>query len=220
MYNMLMQPGSVINPGQNSNLQPDPPVQEPNQVLDQPAPPPTAAAPAYSSPPSSPAPELGQPLQNNANSDDILYWQAADFVSHDKPATWYVVLTFGVVIVAGLLYLLTRDIVTTVSVVFIAVVFAIVAAMKPKTIEYSLDLYGITAGQKRYEFAQFKSFGLIEENGSTNISLLPLKRLIPYVVVSLDPKNAQQVIDAISQNLPYEERKESSLDSFMHRLRF
>lgn len=210
-----MQPGSVITPGQNVSPETSPPVDPvPQSIPKQPQP-----VQLPESQPSAPQQTLAdqqEPLQDS----ELAHWQAADFIDHDKSIGWYGLLALAVLIVAAGLYLITKDLITTFSVVFIAVVFGIVAGMKPRIVEYSIYEGGIAIADKQYNFAQFKSFSILEEDTGVIISLVPLKRFVPYVIVNLVQGQEDQITELISQYLPYQQRNKSVIDTAMHRLRF
>jgi hypothetical protein len=147
-------------------------------------------------------------------------WSASEYVSVDKSMMWYVVLGFGAVVVGALLYLVTKDVVGVFVVGIFAVALGIFAGRPARILNYSLDETGLTVEQKRYPYATFKSFAVIEEGAMDCIWLISLKRFSPPVAMYFDPNDEQVIVDILSQYLPLEERKRDGIDNFMTRIGF
>jgi len=147
-------------------------------------------------------------------------WTASEYIEHDKSASWYGWFCLAAAAVIGGIYVLTRDLFSVILLSFLAVVFGVFAARKPKVLQYQLDDRGLTIGQKFYPMNLFRSFAVIEEGPFRSVTLLPMKRFMPAISLYFSPEDETAILDAFSSLLPQEIRQQDALDKFMHRIRF
>lgn len=241
---MCMQPGQTINPGSQTPepqppqqpVVPQPPVEPPASPAPEPAPAPMPAEPVpFSAPPEEPA---QQPEQTDAgwqfSNEDEMYsgqtpapsytetvsWTASEYVSHDKNAGWYTLVVVTSVVVAAVVFLLTKDYVSPVVVVVLGVAFAAFGARKPQVLEYAIDNTGVRIGQKHYPYELYRTFSVIEEDAVRSILLMPMQRFNLPISLYYDPADEVRIIEALGAHLPHEDRKPAAVDNFMRRIRF
>lgn len=147
-------------------------------------------------------------------------WTASEFLAHQKNGNWYLILILGAFGVSVVVYFLTRDIISSISLLIFAILLAVVAARKPRTLTYHLGDHGLQVEQKFYPYQDFKSFSVINEGAINSIMLLPLKRFATGVTMYYAPDDEQKILDVLSSELPYEERHQDPVDKFMQRIRF
>lgn len=147
-------------------------------------------------------------------------WTAAEFIAHDKSPVWYLALATAGVVASGLVYLITKDKITTVVIAFALLAFGLFAARKPKNQTYALDLSGLHIGQRIYSFTSFKSFAVTEEDQAASLVFMPLKRFMPPLTIHLTPEVEDQAVDFLSQVLPIDQHHRDAVDSLMKRIRF
>lgn len=147
-------------------------------------------------------------------------WTASEFLAHQKNRNWYLILILGAFGVSIAVYLLTGDIISSISLLVFAILLAVVAARKPRTLQYHLGDHGLQVEQKFYPYQDFKSFSVINEGAINSIMLLPLKRFATGVTMYYAPEDEQKILDVLSSELPYEERHQDPVDKFMQRIRF
>ncbi len=217
-----MQPGDTITPG---GQQPEPamplPPERPVAPLE-PAPP--VAIPSIPEPQQQP-PETfdNQPVaatQPVLSDMQPLSWTASEFIEHQKPQGWYLLLAGGSIAASAILYLLTQDVITVVVVVVAAIMFGIVGARKPRAMDYSIQPSGLQIGVKLFPFSGFKSFSVIEEGAINSIQLMPLKRFSPPISIYFPPEQEQQITYALADYLPHEDKERDAIDRLMKRLHF
>jgi len=165
-------------------------------------------------------PEVNSFQQEQEYDPEEITWTASEFVAHDKSFGWYVTLALVAVVVAVGVYLLTRDYVSAGVVIFAAIIFGVYGSHKPRQLPYRLNHQGITIDKKHYNFAEYRSFSVIQEEAFASITLMPLKRFAPPLSVYFAPEDEENIINLLSVVLPYEERKRDAVDALMHRIRF
>ncbi|HSX05968.1 MAG TPA: hypothetical protein VLF69_05850 [Candidatus Saccharimonadales bacterium] len=157
----------------------------------------------------------GDPVQQSDIS-----WTAAEFVEHHKTVGWYVALAFGGSMFAALIYLLTKDKFSVVVILLVTFGLGLYATRRPKTQEYRVSRNGIQIGSKRYDFRDFKTFSIAQEDTIVSIVFMPLKRFMPPLTVYVVPDVQEPVINFLSSFLPFEHLKFNATDSLMRRLHF
>ena len=156
------------------------------------------------------------PTQSEAH----VSWSASEFIAYQKSGGWYMLILLGVAALAGVVFLFTQDYFSAGAIVVAGILFVIFAGRKPRVLNYSIDTSGIAIGAKKYNFKDFRSFSLIEETHMRSVMLTPLKRFMPAISMYFEPADEQKITEALSDYLPYEDRKQDPVDKVMQRLRF
>lgn len=154
------------------------------------------------------------------DTEGQITWTASEYIAHHKTATWYVTLVIIAVAAAGLAYFATKDWITGVSIILIALVFGLSAARKPRVLEYRLDNRGLKIAQKSYSYGIFRSFAVIDEGAFSSIVFMPLKRFMPMVTIYYAPEDENRIVQIIADHLPIEQRKHDAIDALLHKIRF
>lgn len=169
-------------------------------------------------------PPVGNDLarQNPAvdNTGDDITWTAGEYIHHEKGVTWYILLFIGALVVSGLLYLITKDMISSVIIMILAIVVAVFASRKPGQVEYRVGASGISVGGRLYKYSVFKSFSIIQDEGVHSILLSPLKRLMPPITIYFAPEDEDSIKKLLGNYLPMEAGGPEAIDRLARRLRF
>ncbi len=173
------------------------------------------------------APQSSWQFTNNEpalpqTSKDInpIQWSASEFIRHDKGIGWYLALMGASLLVAAGIYLITRDKITAATIIVATILLGVVAARKPRELQYGVDEHGVQIGKKLYPYTSFKSFSIMQEGGIESIWFMPMQRFMPGLSIYFAPEDGPKIVDALSQFLPAETRSLDPVDKFMHRIRF
>ncbi len=147
-------------------------------------------------------------------------WTASEFIAHEKSAGWFLVLLLVTISAAGLVYLITKDYISTGVVVLVGIFLGYYARRQPRQLDYAVTADGIIIGQKLYMYDHFKSFSLQQEGAINSIQLTPLKRFVPLMSIYFAPEDEDRIMSAIGAHLPMEDTKEDSLERFMRKIKF
>lgn len=157
----------------------------------------------------------------DTGSEPGVSWMATEFIDHQKAKSWYMGLGVGSALLALAVYLISeQDLVPSLVVLVVAVVFGIFASRKPRQLEYSISSDGVKIGSRTYALSDLRSFSQVEEDGQPSIWLMPLKRFMPIITLYFDPAKESEIIDVLSQYLPFEDFEPGIIDHLMHRLKF
>jgi hypothetical protein len=146
-------------------------------------------------------------------------WQAAEFIEHPHPPSWYAALFIAAFLLAAVVYLIAKDVIAASTIIIVGVIVGIFAGHKPNQVEYGLDDSGISVNGKHYPYSSFKSFAVLREGSLNSVNLFPIKRFMPPVSAYFDPKDEEKITNALGNYLPYEDRKMDGIDRLSRRLR-
>jgi hypothetical protein len=169
---------------------------------------------------SDPEPQGPSANYTHEQTDDAITWTASEFIAHHKTSGWYALLLLASVVGAGLIWLVTRDILSAVVVVFAGAMLATYAARKPRQLNYQLDPAGLTIGTRHYSYNEFRSFSIVPEGAFSSIVFSPLKRFGTLTTIYYDPQDEERIVETISHRLPHEEHRPDPIDGMMRRIRF
>ncbi|HJQ09223.1 MAG TPA: hypothetical protein VJ836_07120 [Candidatus Saccharimonadales bacterium] len=164
--------------------------------------------------------EQGEAPQGYVDEADSVSWTASEFVEHEKGTGWFALLTLVMLVGVALLYLITRDVISTVAVAILGIVIGVAAGRKPRVIPYKLDRSGLTINTRFHPYGNFKSFAIIDEGAFSSIMFLPLKRFMPAISVYFAPEDQDKIVAVVSQHLPLQQGGLDLIDKFMHRIHF
>lgn len=169
------------------------------------------------------AQDFFQPEAQEAGADSApsgVAWTASEYIEHTKDGAWYMVAVGVTAVLAGLGYLVSRDLFTPSAVVALGLLLIAVSNRKPRTLQYQVDSKGIVIGNKRYTYDDFQSFSIIQEGPIESVLLLPQKRWSPTINLYFSPDDGQKIFDVLSAFLPFEQREKDMIDKFLHKIRF
>lgn len=218
-----MQPGEVVGPG----TQPEKP-QQPTTEVQPPAPEPANSVSLQDTESSEPKTTWEFSEQDDVNSvseatppqHEPVIWTASEYIAHDKTLSWYLILGISVVVFSIMVYIFTRETISSIVIIIMGVAFGAFAVRKPQELTYILDNTSLSVGGKPYPYSQFKSFSILQEGGIHSITLMPLQRFMPPLSIYFEPNDEDKIVDALSAYLPVEDRQQDFIDRFMKKVKF
>jgi hypothetical protein len=162
------------------------------------------------------APEASQPADNT----EPVHWSANETIDAEKGGLWFVALiVIALIFIAGDIFLLKEFTFSILVVVMVAVII-IYSSRPARIIDYTLSgEQGLYIGEKLYHFSEFKSFGLIQDQGQHSILLVPVKRFSPGVSVYFPEDAGEKIVDIFGARLPMREMKLDFIDTIVRKLR-
>lgn len=151
-------------------------------------------------------------------SKNIITWQAKEYVQKDKKAGWYIGLIF-----IGLLFIalgVWQGWWSFIALIVVSVLALIVYSIRPaRELKYTLSSTSLTEGTKKYDFTNYRSFGILADGDHFAIVLNPRKRFSGRVRVYFPTEQGEQIVDAFGAHLPMEAIKLDFLDKLINFLR-
>lgn len=166
------------------------------------------------------AQDYDQSVYEAPQKSEAVAWTGSEYVNNQKNGMWYLALVGAIILIGGLVYLLSRDIVSVIFIVIVGVLFAFMASRKPRQLQFVVDDHGIQVGQRYYPFSDYLSFSLQRDGAINYISMLPLHRFKNELSIYCPPDQEQKIFEAISSQLPNNQRKETYVDKLARMIRF
>lgn len=153
--------------------------------------------------------------------DNILFsWKASEFVNTEKDRKWYAILVIGAILLSVLIYIITKEIMSVLVILVMAVVLGVYGNVKPRSLEYSICKDGINIGEKHFNYSQFKSFSLFEDTALPSIQLMPLKRIAMPINIYISAIDADKIVETLGSYIPLETKNRDFADRLSHKLKF
>jgi hypothetical protein len=148
---------------------------------------------------------------------------ASDVESAQQPMRqtgWFVSMGVAAVLLSGLVYFLSRDILSTLVTLF-AVGALMFVVLKPSArVTYALEEDGIVVAGKHYLYDSFRSFSIIEAGEHDILWLTPIQRFLPSLVVHFPPELGEDIVSILSSVLPHEDKAMDFVDRLSRRLKW
>jgi hypothetical protein len=154
------------------------------------------------------------------DSFEPVTWVGDEYLMHHKDNVWYLWLAVVFLVLSGLIYLITRDILTIVMIVVVGFSIGVMAARKPRQLEFTLEKRSIQIDQKQYPYSTFKSFQVAEEHGVRYLEFVPIKRFMPSLSIYYPKDKEEEIVQLISAKLPYHEHKDDYIETLFKKIRF
>ncbi len=150
--------------------------------------------------------------------NEILNWEAEEYIARDKNTGWYVGLVFIGLLLSGVAVWLEQW--TFLALIVVSVLALIVYVSRPpRILHYSLSSKGLSEGNRLYDFGQFKAFGVMQEDKRFSIVLIPKKRFSARVTIFFPEAQGEKIVDVFGNRLPMEQIKPDFLDKMVRFLR-
>ena len=146
-------------------------------------------------------------------------WEASEYVFHEKPAIWYLLLWVATALLAGGLGLLHQWI-SIVVVVVMAVAVMVYSRKEPRTLTYALDGQGISIDGKLSSYHLFKSYSAHEEVSWREIDLEPARRFAPRLTVLCEVENFDTIEEILTHHLPRVDREPDWIEKLTRYIKF
>ena len=148
----------------------------------------------------------------------VINWEAKEHIEYKKGATWYVVFAIVVLLfIAGSIFFKEWSFL---AMVIAATVALLIYVRRPaRVLHYSLTKKGLSEGNNLYNLADFRSFGILNEDNNYSIVLTPTKRFSPRLTVYFPEAQGEEIVDLFGSVLPMEPVKLDLIDRLVKMLR-
>jgi len=158
--------------------------------------------------------------QKRARAGRPVSWTASEYIDHKQGAGWFTALMLATLILAAIVYLITKDYFATTIIVIVGILVGVFARRAPRELNYELSADGLKIEDKLYPLHGFKSFTIIEEGPVGSLEFMPLKRFMPPVSAYFELADQKKIVAVLQNYLPYEDRQLDGVERLSRRLRF
>jgi hypothetical protein len=152
--------------------------------------------------------------------EPLVNWSSVNSYSHSKTTSWYFIVILITVGISSIIYLFTKDRITTGVILVCGILLSVYGGKKPKTVDYQLTRSGFTVNGKYYQFSNFRSFSVIHQEIGSSVILTPLKRFLPYSYIYFDKDLEDQISTALADVLPFEAHRKDLVEDFLRKIGF
>lgn len=206
---MSVEPASPEVPPQT--IPPTPKIPDSSDLNTSPTPIPTPLTPS--------APESPPPVPAKVPEEEPVYWQAKEYIHHEKNALWFIIFTVVVLGLMALAIFLMDSISFAILVPVMAIALLVYTHRPPRVLDYTLSKQGLHINDHLYPFADFKGFGVVHDGDEYSVMLLPIKRFKPGVSVYFPEEAGEAIVDMLGVRLPMEELHLDLVDQLIRKLR-
>ena len=146
-------------------------------------------------------------------------WQATEYIQRDKTKVWLIMFILVFLGFMAVSIFIIKSITFTILVPVMAAALLVYAYRPPRVLDYTLSRQGLHVNDHLYPFADFKSFGVIQEDDEHSIMLVPVKRFRPGVSVYFPREAGEAIVDLLGARLPMQELHLDLVDRLIRKLR-
>lgn len=159
---------------------------------------------------------------SDIESDDVVSWEASEYIHHQKDTSWYVIAGVISVVAALVAHLLVNEAFPLTALVVLAAGAALVAfaARKPHTLRYTLSSEGLIVGDRHFSLQEFRSFSVLQEGAILSVRLFPTQRFMPLLSLYCPKDNVEQIVGILNEHLAFEDREPDLVDRIVQKIRF
>jgi hypothetical protein len=154
------------------------------------------------------------------NNNALASWSASEFIAHDKPSNWYIILATLTILSSVVIFIITREIFSVLVVVVMAFAVGVYGGVKPRTLTYEIFPDSIRIGGRDYPYTSFRSFSVIEGTSIPSIQLIPQKRIAVPISIFCTAADIDAIVAILGDFLPYEHKERDPIDKISSRFRF
>lgn len=151
--------------------------------------------------------------------DEPVYWQAHEYIHHEKSSLWFVIFAIVVVVLTAVAIFVIKSITFAILVPVMAVALITYTYRPPRLLDYTLSRQGLHINDHLYPFADFKSFGVVHDGEEYSVMLIPVKRFRPGISIYFPEESGEAIVDMLGARLPMEELHLDVIDTVIRKLR-
>lgn len=155
----------------------------------------------------------------SALDEDVIRWQATEYIHHDKSPAWFAGLGMVTIAFIAIAIFLVKSITFAILIPVMAATLVVYAYRPPRVLDYTLSRHGLHTNDRLYSFGEFKSFAVMHGEEQYSILLIPTKRFQPGVSVYFPEEAGEAIVDMLAARLPMEERDIDFVDRLIRHLR-
>lgn len=154
-----------------------------------------------------------------ASDQVLLRWQAVAGIDRHRPAVWYLVFAAIVLGLVAVAIFVVNSVTFAVLIPVMAAALIVYARRPPAPINYTVSQRGIHINDHLVSYASFKSFNVIQHDGTNMINLIPKKRFSITETLYFPTEIGEALVDTLAARLPLKEAKPDLIDRLVSRLR-
>ncbi len=153
-------------------------------------------------------------MEEIAQNEFSINWEAPEFVFKPKTTFWYVITGLVAALAAFDVYLWLNNLPFATIIALTGIIMIFLGDKKPRMLPYRIDWRGVTVNGKSRRFHEFQSFWIIEKENEDLLYLMPVKNLAQETLIPLKDVNLEQLHEFLFLHLP----EEPANEPFSHKI--
>ncbi|HEY5695346.1 MAG TPA: hypothetical protein VIQ80_00765 [Candidatus Saccharimonadales bacterium] len=160
-----------------------------------------------------------EPMQEESFDPEPVRWQAHEYIHHEKGFGWFFLFSLVVIALIALALFVMQSLSFAILIPVMAAALVVYTHRPPRVLDYTLSRQGLHVNDKLYAFNEFKSFGVIHDDGEYSIMLVPVKRFRAGLTVYFPEEAGEAIVDMLGARLPMQELHLDLIDRLIRKLR-
>lgn len=150
---------------------------------------------------------------------EVITWQAKEYIHQERNATWFIAVISTAIVLLGLAVFLMKAYTFAILIVVMTVAVVVLAKRPPHVLKYTLSQKGLYVENQLHQLEEYKSFGVIHDEGEYSVMLVPTKRFSPSLTVYFPADLGEKIVDFLGQRLPMQDLQLDVVDKLVRKLR-
>ncbi len=146
-------------------------------------------------------------------------WESSEYVHHERNRLWYVVYISASALIAIVIFLITRDIFSSLTLVLMSGGLLFMVRQKPQNRKYTISEDGIEVDGRFFDFERFRSFSIVPEGDIFLLSMRPVRRFDLAIEAYFVEDQGESIFNILKDYLPQETKNESVVTNIIHRMK-
>ena len=138
-------------------------------------------------------------------------WQAPEYIQEARSPWWYIVFWLITAVLMVVAAFVVKSITFAILVPVMAAALTMYSHRPPRLVSYVLSAKGLFINDQLHPFGEFRSFGVLQVDALPSLSLIPVRRFRPSVIVYFPAEMGETIVDFIGARIPMQD---ISLDAF------
>lgn len=163
--------------------------------------------------------EVDEPTLAPDGDEELLRWQAAEYIHRDRTTLWYVILAIIVVALIVVAIFVIKSFTFAILIPVMAAALIVYTRRPPVMVQYILSRKGVHVNDKLYGYALFRAFSILSHDGHHSIVLIPRKRFAMAETLYFPEELGETIVDMLAARLPIKDAKPDIFDRIITKLK-
>lgn len=152
------------------------------------------------------------------SADPAIQWQSPEYLSGDRTPLWFIGFWLSVIVLMVVAALLVQSWTFVILVPVMAAALMIYTHRPARPMSYVVSNQGLYINEQLHPLAEFRNFGVLQEEQMPALIFTPVKRFRPSITVYFPTEIGEPLVDFLGARLPMEAIKLDVFDKLLKKL--
>lgn len=158
------------------------------------------------------------PVQQAGSDGPTMQWESPEYLSSTKTPLWFIVFWTVVAALMAAAAFLIKSWSFAILIPVMAAALMMYTHRPARNMQYVVSAKGLYINDQLHPVAEFRSFGVLQEEAMPALLFIPTKRFRPAITVYFPAEIGEQLVDFLAVRLPMQEAKFDFFDRLVHKL--